>query len=274
MNLFFQELWKTQKKKKTFLCVGLDPHPDKMPSTLKGKPEKVIDFLKTIVDATQEYTCCYKPQIAYYSAFGLESTLQEIISYIQTRYPDTPVILDAKRNDIGSTAQMYALEAFERYKADALTVNPYMGGDSIEPFARYKDKGIFVLCRTSNEGASELQNLKMENKLPLYSVVADHVLNSWDSHQNLGLVVGATAIDELRKIRNNFPTAWFLVPGIGEQGGSLAAVIEYGRRHDDGGGLVINAARSILYASTGNDFGEKAAKVAMGLQKEMAKSLS
>lgn len=272
MNMFFDELWKTQKKKKSILCVGLDPHLDKLPAGLKGKPEKVGEFLRTIVDATEEYACCFKPQIAYFAAYGLESTLSEIIDYIHTKYPATPVILDAKRNDIGSTAQMYAIEAFERYKADALTVNPYMGGDSVEPFANYKSKGIFVLCRTSNEGARELQNLRMESNLPLYSVVADHVLNSWDKNHNLGLVVGATAIDELRKIRSSFPKAWFLVPGVGEQGGQLAAVIENGRRHDNKGGLIVNSARAILYASTGADYGEKAAKVAANLQKDMAQS--
>lgn len=270
MSAFFQRLLKEQKYKKTYLCVGLDPHLDKLPGDMKGDPKAVFPFLKAIVDSTHDLACCFKPQAAYFSAYGLEEALNQIITYIRENHPDCPVILDGKRNDIGSTAEMYAMEAFKRYQADALTVNPYMGGDTVEIFAQYKDKGIFVLCRTSNEGAKEFQNLTVGDGQPLYKFVADRALNAWNKNGNIGLVVGATAISELRKIRERFPEAWFLVPGIGAQGGDLQAVIEYGRRVDNEGGLVINSARAILYASDGDDFAQKAREEALKLQSQMA----
>lgn len=266
---FFKRLEEHQKQKKSFLCVGLDPHLDKLPEDMKGKKEAVLPFLKSIVDATHELSICYKPQIAYFAAYGLEKELSEIIDYIHEKY-QVPVILDAKRNDIGSTAEMYALEAFDRYKADAVTLSPYMGGDTIAPFTKDPSKGVFVLCRTSNDGASEFQNLNFSNK-PFYQVVADRALNHWNQNKNIGLVVGATAVSELKTLRENFPHGYFLVPGVGAQGGDLEAVIQYGIRAE-GGGLVINSARGILYASAKKDFAEKAKENAYDLQKVMAKA--
>lgn len=271
MNAFFKQLLQVQKERKTFLCVGLDPHLDKLPGKMKGDPNSVLPFLKEIVDGTQEFACCFKPQIAYFAAYGLEAELKSIIDHIHTNYPDLPVILDAKRNDIGSTAEMYAREVFERYKADAVTLSPYMGGDTVEPYTRYKDKGVFVLCRTSNEGAKEFQNLAVGDGQTLYQFVAERAIKSWNKNENLGLVVGATAIKELRKIRQVHPEAWFLVPGVGAQGGDLQSVIEYGRRVDGEGGLVINSSRGILYASHEDDFAQKAREEAQNLQLEMAK---
>jgi orotidine-5'-phosphate decarboxylase len=270
MGSFFKRLAEEQKRKKSFLCVGLDPHLDRLPGAMQGDLEAVFPFLKTIIDQTEEYACCFKPQMAYFAAYGLELVLQKTITYLHDTYPHCPVILDGKRNDIGSTAEMYATEAFKRYQADALTVNPYMGGDTVESFARYKDRGLFVLCRTSNEGAKELQNLTVGDGQPLYSFVADRALNTWNKNQNIGLVVGATAIAELRKMRDRYPEAWFLVPGVGAQGGDLTSVLEYGRRVDNEGGLIINSARAILYASAGEDFGEQARQVAADMQAEMA----
>ncbi len=270
MGAFFQRLLKEQKYKKSYLCVGLDPHLDRLPGAMQGDPKAVFPFLKAIIDSTQEFACCFKPQVAYFSAYGLEDTLTQTIEYIQSHYPNCPVILDGKRNDIGATAEMYAVEAFKRYKADALTVNPYMGGDTVETFAQYKDKGVFVLCRTSNEGAKEFQNLTVGDGQPFYTFVADRALNAWNKNENIGLVVGATAINELRKIRDRFPEAWFLVPGVGAQGGDLQAVIEYGRRGDNEGGLIINSARAILYATEGEDFAEQARAVAADMQLQMA----
>ena len=268
---FFKSLEEQQKLKKTFLCVGLDPHIEKLPDEMKGNKEAVFPFLRAIVDATHEFTSCYKPQIAYFSAFALEHTLFEIIQYIHQTYPEIPVILDAKRNDIGTTAEMYAMEAFDRYQADGVTVSPYMGGDTIEPFTKNPDKGIFVLCRTSNEGAKEFQNMSTGEGKPLYQFVAERALNHWNANENIGLVVGATAVSELRKLRGYYPHAFFLVPGIGAQGGDLESVIQYGARAE-GGGLIINSARDILYASSKKDFAEKAKEKAYDLQRIMARS--
>lgn len=270
MSDFFKRLKMEQQSKKTYLCVGLDPHLDRLPGDMRGKSEAVLPFLKAIVDSTHEVTCCYKPQAAYFAAYGLESVLEEVIQYIKTQYPSCLVILDGKRNDIGSTAEMYAREAFERYGADSITVNPYMGGDTVEPFSQSRNKGVFVLCRTSNEGAKEFQNLSVGDGEPLYSFVAQRALKVWNKNQNIGLVVGATAINELRKIRDRFPEAWFLVPGVGAQGGDLSSVIEYGKAVNGDGGLIINSARGILYASDGEDFAAQAKQVATQMQKEMA----
>lgn len=272
MGPFFQKLLKEQKFKKSQLCVGLDPNPQRLPLSMRGDTSQVFPFLKEIIDHTHEFASCFKPQIAYFSAFGLEEQLQQTMDYLRDQYPDCPVILDSKRNDIGSTAEMYAQEAFTRYGADAVTVNPYMGGDTVEVFSQHKDKGVFVLCRTSNEGAKEFQNLTVGDGQPLYSFVAQRALEVWNKHNNIGLVVGATAINELRKIRDRFPEAWFLVPGVGAQGGDLASVIQYGRRVDNEGGVIINSARAILYASDKDDFAIKAKEVAAGMHQTMEKS--
>ena len=269
MNSFFKLLSKTQQQKKTYLCVGLDPHLDRLPKPLSGNPEAVFDFLKSIVDATEEFTCCFKPQIAYFSAYGLENTLIKTIEYIHKQYPETPVILDAKRADIKTTSEMYATELFGRYRADAVTVNPYMGQDSLEAFLKQKDKGVFVLCRTSNPGAGEFQNLKLNGK-PLYSIVAKKALKEWNAYKNIGLVVGATAVEELQNLRKQLSEAWFLVPGVGAQGGNMNTVIQYGKSKE--GGLIINSARAILHAGKGPDYAEKARKAAQAMQTKMKSS--
>ena len=269
MNSFYKLVSVAQKNKKTYLCVGLDPNLDLLPKPMTGQSEAVFDFLKNIVDATEEFACCFKPQIAYFAAYGLEETLSQIIEYIHTKYPHTPVILDAKRNDIGTTSEMYAMEIFNRYKADAVTVNPYMGQDSVEPFIRQKNKGIFVLCRTSNPGAGEFQNLEVDGKL-LYKLVAQKILNTWNVHKNIGLVVGATAPKELQSLRNQFPEIWFLVPGVGAQNGDMNLTIQYGKSEQ--GGLIISSSRAILYAGEGPDYAEKAGHVAQTMQNEMKQS--
>ena len=259
MNLFYKRLSETQRIKKTCLCVGLDPRLDLLPEPLTGRRDAVFEFLKGIVDRTREFSCCFKPQIAYFSAYGLEEVLLEIINYIHGKYPENPVILDAKRNDIGPTSEMYAMEVFNRYKADAVTVNPYMGQESVEAFAKYRDKGVFILCRTSNPGAGELQDLKME-ETPLYSLVAEKALGSWNQNENIGLVVGGTGSGELKKLREDFPEAWFLVPGVGAQGADMDSVIKYGKSNGVGG-LIVNSSRAILYAGKGADYGKKAGEI-------------
>ncbi len=177
MNFFYNGLSKTQRAKKTYLCVGLDPRPDLLPEPLRDRSDAVFEFLREIIDQTREFVCCFKPQIAYFAAYGLEETLLRIIEYIHRSCPETPVILDAKRNDIGATSEMYAMEIFDRYKADAVTLNPYMGWESAEAFVKHRDKGVFILCRTSNPGAGEFQDLRVGG-VPFHRLVAQRVLET------------------------------------------------------------------------------------------------
>lgn len=236
----------------SLVCVGLDPYPERFPAHLRQHPDGIFAFNKAIVDSTHDLVCCYKPQFAHFAALDALDSLKRTIAYIKTTYPDIPVILDSKRGDIGSTASMYAKEAFEIYQADAVTVNPYMGIDTIAPFTSYHDKGVIVLCRTSNPGAAELQNQLIDGR-PLYELVADLASQKWNGAGNVLLVVGATADSEMRRIRAITGEMPFLVPGIGAQGGDLAAVIESGTTAN-GMGLIINSSRAILYASDGADF--------------------
>ncbi len=265
--MFLEKLRHAWKTNQSLLCVGLDPDFAKFPDYIKANPEPYFAFAKDIIDATADLVCAYKPQIAYYAAVGAEHELTKTIAYIKDRYPTVPVILDSKRGDIGSTAEMYAKESFDRYKADAVTVNPYLGTDSLEPFYRRKDKGTIILCRTSNSGAVDLQNLIVDGK-PLYQRVAEKASRDWNSNKNLLLVLGATypkEISEVRAIATDIP---FLVPGIGAQGGDIKAVVEAGRTKD-GAGLVINSSRAILYASQEDDFAQAARKVALATRDEI-----
>lgn len=243
----------------TQVCVGLDPFPDKFPNHISD----VFSFNKAIIDATADLACCYKPQFAHFAALAKEAALKETIGYIKSNHPNVPVILDSKRGDIGSTASMYAKEAFEHYQADAVTVNPYMGSDTVLPFAEHADKGVIVLCRTSNPSASEFQNQLIEG-LPLYLHIAKMAQEKWNANGNICLVVGATAPEEMAKIREIAPDLPFLVPGIGAQGGDLEATVKAGR-FANGGGLMINSSRGILYASQGTDFADAARQEAMKL---------
>jgi len=238
------------------ICVGLDPYPEKFPASIQNLPNPIFEFNKAIIDATHDLVCCYKPQFAHYAALDALASLKQTIAYIKESYPDIPVILDSKRGDIGTTAAMYAKEAFDVYKADAVTVNPYMGIDTIAPFTEYKDKGVVVLCRTSNPGASELQNLISQGKT-LYETVAELASKNWNNNNNILLVVGATAADEMARIRELTGNMIFLVPGIGAQGGDLSAVLRAGSTQNKTG-LIINSSRGILYASQGDDFAQAA----------------
>lgn len=246
----------------SLLCVGLDPDIARFPGVLKGRVDSVFEFCRAIIDATAPYACAFKPQIAYFAALAAEDQLQAICDYLNQRYPDIPIVLDAKRGDIGATAEQYAREAFERYKADAVTVNPYMGFDSIEPYLQWAEKGVIVLCRTSNPGGSDLQFLKVDG-VPLYQHVARLVAQQWNRHGQCGLVVGATfpqEIAEVRKIVGDMP---LLVPGIGAQGGDIEATVRAGQA-SDGMGMMINSSRAILYAKPvdGEGFADAAARVA------------
>lgn len=248
----------------SLVCVGLDPEPERFPAVLRGRPQAILEFNRAIVDATADLACAYKPQVAHYAALGAEDQLRETIRYVNARAPGVPVILDSKRGDIGSTAEKYALEAFERYGADAVTVNPYLGRDSAEPFLQYADKGIVILCRTSNAGAREFQDLEVGGRR-LYQVVAENVAREWNTRGNCLLVVGATYPDELADIRARTGDMTFLVPGVGAQGGDVDRAVRAGRRAD-GGGLVINSSRAILYAGSGEDFAAAARRAALELR--------
>lgn len=233
----------------SLVCVGLDPDAAKLPADLASDPHALYAFNRRIVDATHNLAAAYKPQIAFYSAQGAEEQLASSIRYIRERAPAALVILDAKRADIGNTAEAYAMEAFDRYQADAVTVNPYMGEDSVRPFLARPDRGAVLLCRTSNPGAKDFQDLKIDG-LPLYRHVARRAAGEWNRHGNLMLVVGATVPLEMAGLREAHPEVPFLVPGIGAQGGDLQATLAAGL-DSRGAGLLISASRSIIYAGGG-----------------------
>ena len=247
---FMTALEAAWQQRNSLLCVGLDPDPAKFPVHLQGRPDAILEFCKAIVDATADLVCCFKPQIAYFAAHRAEDQLEALIEHIHAAHPDTPVILDAKRGDIGSTAEQYAIEAFERFKADAITVNPYMGRDSVDPYLAYPDKGVILLCRTSNPGGSDLQFLEVETphgRMKLYEHVARTVAEDWNASGNCGLVVGATFPAEIARVRELTGDMPLLVPGIGAQGGDIAATLAAGRTAK-GAGLMINSSRAVLYA--------------------------
>jgi len=245
----------------SLLTVGLDPDPNRFPAELRGDPKALFTFCREIVDATAPFASAFKPQIAYFSANRAESALEALCDHIRRRHPDKVLVLDAKRGDIGNTAQQYAREAFERYQADAVTVSPYMGHDSIEPYFDWPDRGVIVLCRTSNPGGSDLQFLNTGTE-PLYLRVAELVAKQWNKHGQCGLVVGATFPAELAAVRERVgDQVPLLVPGIGAQGGDIEASVKAGC-NTAGTGMMINSSRAILYAGSGADWREAAAQVA------------
>ena len=249
---FMQSLQQAWTRNDSLVCVGLDPEPAKFPAHLGDTPDAVFDFCRAIVDATADLVCAFKPQIAHFAALRAEDTLERLIAHIHAQHPGVPVILDAKRGDIGSTAQHYATEAFERYQADAVTLNPYLGRDSIQPFLDHADKGVILLCRTSNPGGADFQALDCGGQ-PLYLRVAETVALKWNANGNCALVTGATWPEELGKVRAVVGEMPLLVPGIGAQGGDVEAVLRHGRTAD-GAGLMISSSRAILYAGQGEDF--------------------
>ncbi len=255
---FLDRVAAAEKRNKSFLCVGLDPDPARLPEHLATQADGVFQFCREIVDATQDLVLAYKPQFAFFAGQGAEVQLRDLIAYIHEA-TDIPVILDAKRGDIDSTARMYAAEAFEMYGADALTVNPYLGLDSLQPFLDYKDKGIIILCRTSNPGGGELQNLTTKDGETVYEVVARKAAGEWNTNGNVLLVAGATNPGELRRIREIVGPMSLLIPGIGAQGGEVSAMIESAR----GGGVIISSSRAVNYAGTDRDFAKAARQAAI-----------
>lgn len=273
MRSFMDRLRSRWEAADTLVCVGLDPEPAKFPAKFAHDPDAIFHFCRDIVDATAPFVCAFKPQIAHFAAAHAEEALRMLILHIGFRYPDIPVILDSKRGDIGSTAQHYASEAFDRYGADAVTVNPYLGRDSVQPFLDRAEKGVVVLCRTSNPGAGDLQDMVLYDKngagRPLYQHVAEKIARDWNAHGNCALVVGATWPEQLREVRaivgNDVP---FLVPGVGAQGGDVEAVVTNAKNRD-GDGLIVSSSRAILYASQGDDYADAAANAARALRDEI-----
>lgn len=245
----------------TLLCVGLDPNPARFPKALASKPDAIYEFCRGIIDATADLVCAFKPQIAYFASCGAEKELEALIGYIHEYYPAVPVILDAKRGDIGSTAEHYAREAFERYRADCVTLSPFMGFDTIKPYLAYEDKGAFILCRTSNKGGDDIQMLTVEGER-IYERIARLAATEWNTSSELGLVVGATYPDELANVRRIAPELPLLVPGIGAQGGDVDACVKAGVTASKGG-MVINSGRAIIYASAEDDWKDAARAAAV-----------
>jgi orotidine-5'-phosphate decarboxylase len=237
------------------LCVGLDPDPARMPALLAGERDATERFCREIIDATADLACAFKPQIAYFASQREEPALERICTYVREHYPDVTLILDAKRGDIGSTAEHYAREAFDRYGAHAVTVNPYLGADSVEPYFAHGG-GVIALCRTSNPGGDDVQSLVADGR-PVYVHVAERVVSEWSQMGDCGLVVGATYPTELADVRSIAPDLPILVPGVGAQGGDPGTVVEHGAA-PDGRGLIVNSSRAVLYASDGDDFAEAA----------------
>ena len=266
---FLEQLQGAERQNGSMLCVGLDPEPGKFPAGMKGDAGKIFDFCAQIVDATVDLAISFKPQIAYFAAHRAEDQLEKLMEHMRRNAPHVPVILDAKRGDIGATAEQYAIEAFERYGADAVTLSPFMGFDSVQPYLKHHGKGAFLLCRTSNPGGDDLQNQRLasvEGQPLLYEHVAKLAQGPWNLNGQLGLVVGATYPAEIERVRTLAPTLPLLIPGVGAQGGDAVATIKAGYRQRQGvttGAVIVSSSRAILYASSGDDFALAARQEAM-----------
>ena len=266
---FIDKLHAAERAHQSLLCVGLDPDPAKLPGAWRGQPERIFDFCARIVDATADLVIAFKPQIAYFAAHRAEAQLERLMDHMRANAPAVPIILDAKRGDIGSTAEQYAIEAFERYGADAVTLSPFMGFDSVQPYLAHAGKGAFLLCRTSNPGGDDLQSQRLAS-VPgqplLYEHVAQLAQGPWNVNGQLGLVVGATYPAEIERVRQLAPTLPLLIPGVGAQGGDALATVRAGYRQHNGGTcgpIIVNSSRAILYASSNDDFDQAARREAL-----------
>jgi orotidine-5'-phosphate decarboxylase len=272
---FIDMLRTAERQNGSLLCVGLDPEPAKFPDRDKGDAGKIYDFCAAIVDATADLVIAFKPQIAYFAAHRAEAQLEQLIAHIRRVAPQVPVILDAKRGDIGSTAGQYAIEAFERYGADAVTLSPFMGFDSVQPYLKYHGKGAFLLCRTSNPGGDDFQPQALRDvpgQPQLYEHIAALAQGPWNLNGQLGLVVGATYPDEIERVRALAPTVPLLIPGVGAQGGDAASTVKAGWRAAGGetiAPIVVNSSRAILYASADDDFAQAARAVAVATRDQL-----
>ena len=272
---FLDQLRQAESSNASMLCVGLDPDPAKFPLHWRGQPEKIFDFCAAIVDATADLAMAFKPQVAYFAAHRAEAQLEQLIQHIRNTAPLVPIILDAKRGDIGSTAEQYAIEAFERYGADAVTLSPYMGYDSVLPYLKYHNKGAFLLCRTSNPGGDDLQSLRISSLAGapmLYEHIARLVQGDWNLNGQLGLVVGATYPAEIARVREIAPTVPLLIPGVGAQGGDAVATLYAGWRgtkEATAAPIIVNSSRAILYACDSEKFTQAARQEALRLCEQL-----
>ncbi len=272
---FIEQLRKAERINGSLLCVGLDPEPAKFPAAMKGDASKIYDFCAAIVDATADLVIAFKPQIAYFAAHGAEAQLERLMEHMRRTAPDVPIILDAKRGDIGSTAEQYAKEAFERYGADCVTLSPFMGFDSVQPYLKYHGKGAFLLCRTSNPGGDDLQNQRLadlDGQPTLFEHIASLVQGPWNLNGQLGLVVGATYPTEIERVRKVAPTVPLLIPGVGAQGGDAVATVKAGYRAANGettAPIVVNSSRAVLYASAAADFAQAARTAAIATRDQL-----
>ena len=272
---FIEQLRQAERANGSLLCVGLDPEPAKFPAAMQGDASKIYDFCAAIVDATADLVIAFKPQIAYFAAHGAEAQLERLMAHMRRTAPQVPIILDAKRGDIGSTAEQYAKEAFERYGADCVTLSPFMGFDSVQPYLKYHGKGAFLLCRTSNPGGDDLQNQRLAG-LPgqptLFEHIASLVQGPWNLNGQLGLVVGATYPAEIERVRAVAPTVPLLIPGVGAQGGDAVATVKAGYRAAQGdttAPIVVNSSRAVLYASGGAYFAQAARMAAIATRDQL-----
>ena len=269
---FIAQLAAAERRNDSMLCVGLDPEPERFPGDWKGDRSRIFDFCAAIVDATKDLVIAFKPQIAYFAAHRAEDQLERLMAHMRRVAPEVPVILDAKRGDIGATAEQYAREAFVRYQADALTLSPFMGLDSIEPYLGYEGKGLFLLCRTSNPGGSDLQAQRLANGDQLFEHIARLAAGRWNRNGQLGLVVGATFAGEIERVRALAPGLPLLIPGVGAQGGDAATTVRAGWRgtaEHTSGAIVVSSSRAVLYASSGADFAAAARTVAQATRREL-----
>ncbi|MGB3071652.1 MAG: orotidine-5'-phosphate decarboxylase [Ottowia sp.] len=272
---FLDQLRAAESANASMLCVGLDPEPARFPAGVARDAEGIYNFCAAIVEATADLVIAFKPQIAYFAAHRAEAQLERLIARMRAVAPQVPVILDAKRGDIGSTAEQYAREAFERYDADAVTLSPFMGFDSVAPYLKYPGKGAFLLCRTSNPGGDDLQNQRLAS-VPgqplLYEHIAKLAQGPWNANGQLGLVVGATYPQEIERVRELAPTLPLLIPGVGAQGGDAAATVQAGWRGAAGattGPVIVNSSRAILYAGNGPDFADAARAAAQATRAQL-----
>ena len=266
---FLEMLGAAERQNRSLLCVGLDPDPARFPAGMRGDSSRIYDFCAAIVEATADTVMAFKPQIAYFAAHRAEDQLERLVAHIKRIAPQVPVILDAKRGDIGSTAEQYAIEAFERYGADAVTLSPFMGFDSVQPYLKSHGKGAFLLCRTSNPGGDDLQNQRLasvDGQPRLYEHLARLAQGPWNLNGQLGLVVGATYPEEIQRVRELAPTLPLLIPGVGAQGGDAKATVRSGYRtlgDTTTGAVIVNSSRAVLYASSGEDFAAAARREAL-----------
>ncbi|MCH2241005.1 MAG: orotidine-5'-phosphate decarboxylase [Aquabacterium sp.] len=267
---FIDRLRAAERLNDSLLCVGLDPDPARFPEAWRGDAARIADFCCAIVDATADLVLAFKPQIAYFAAHRAEDQLERVIAHIRRAAPHVPVILDAKRGDIGATAELYAREAFERYDADAVTLSPFMGWDSVQPYLRSPDRGVFLLCRTSNPGGDDLQARRLadvEGQPTVYEHLARLAQTAWNPTGQTGLVVGATYPAEIARVRELAPTVPLLIPGVGAQGGDAQATVRAGWRPD--APIAVNSSRAVLYASSGADFADAARRAALATREQL-----